>query len=90
MIWVVFLMTTSLVTFAQTPNLINYQAVARNASGQALANQAIALRLSVRQSTAAGTIQYQERHAVTTNAQGLFNVQIGGGAVLSGAFTAIT
>ncbi len=90
LIWVLLLMATSLVSIAQTPNLINYQAVARNASGQALTNQAIAVRLSVRQSTAAGTIQYQERHAVTTNAQGLFNVQIGGGAVLSGTFANIT
>jgi hypothetical protein len=81
---------SSMSTIAQTPNLINYQAVARNAAGAPLANQAIAVRLSVRQSTAAGTIQYQERHAVTTNAQGLFNVQIGAGTVLSGTFAAIT
>ncbi len=39
---------------------------------------------------AAGTIQYQERHTATTNAQGLFNVQIGAGAVLSGTFANIT
>ncbi len=84
------LMLTSIGVYAQVPQLINYQAVARSASGQALANQNIAVRLSVRQSTAAGTVQYQERHTVTTNAQGLFNVQIGAGTVLSGTFAGIT
>ncbi|OWY24740.1 hypothetical protein C7N43_30665, partial [Sphingobacteriales bacterium UPWRP_1] len=89
-IGVVLLTLPSLISIAQTPQLINYQAIARNASGQALTNQNIALRLTIRQSTAAGTIQYQERHTTTTNAQGLCNVQIGGGTPLSGSFAAIT
>lgn len=75
--------------FAQVPALINYQAVARNASGQVLSNQNVALRISIRQSTASGIIQYQERHTGTTNAQGLINLQIGGGTVLQGSFEAI-
>lgn len=77
-------------TWAQAPNKINYQAVARNASGQVLPNQNVALRISIRQNTAAGAVQYQERHTGATNAQGLLNVQIGGGTVLSGNFAAVT
>lgn len=76
--------------FAQTPQLINYQAVARNSAGQPLVNQAVSVRLSVRQSTAGGTIQYQETHSVTSNTQGLINLQIGGGTPNLGTFTAIT
>ncbi|HRK26595.1 MAG TPA: tail fiber domain-containing protein [Chitinophagales bacterium] len=77
-------------TWAQVPNKMNYQAVARNASGQVLPNQNVALRISIRQNTAAGAVQYQELHAGATNAQGLLNLQIGGGAVLSGNFADIT
>jgi hypothetical protein len=90
MIFVLLLSLCSIVVKAQVPALINYQAVARNASGQILSSQSIALRLTVHQSTATGATQYQERHAITTNAQGLCNVQIGGGTVLSGTFAGIT
>jgi len=75
---------------AQVPNRINYQAVARDALGQALTNQSVAVRISVRQNTAGGAVQYQERHTATTNAQGLFNLQIGGGTALLGNFTDVT
>ena len=87
---IVLLLLCSIAVKAQTPALINYQAVARNASGQVLSSQSVALRLTVHQSTATGATQYQERHAITTNAQGLCNVQIGGGTVLSGTFAGIT
>ncbi|QQS28942.1 MAG: tail fiber domain-containing protein [Sphingobacteriales bacterium] len=75
--------------FAQSTQLINYQAIARNSSGQPLVSQNIGIRLSIHQSTA-GTVQYQETHNVTTNAQGLFNVQIGNGTINAGTFSAIT
>lgn len=63
---------------AQTPQLINYQAVARNNSGQALANQTIKVRISLNASDASSaTTFYSETRTVTTNSLGLFNVQIG-------------
>ncbi len=63
---------------AQTPQLINYQAVARNNSGQALANQTIKVRISLNASDgSSATTFYSETRSVTTNALGLFNVQIG-------------
>ncbi len=80
----------SAISYAQAPQLINYQAVARNAAGQPFTNQAVSVRLTVRQSTAGGTVQYQETHNVTTSAQGLLNVQIGGGTPNTGTFAAIT
>jgi hypothetical protein len=63
--------------FAQVPNLMNYQAVARNAQGQALANQAIKLRLTMQLGTGMPIPFYTETRSVTTNALGLFNVQVG-------------
>lgn len=65
---------------AQVPDIMNYQAVARNAAGQALANQSIKVRLSVVKNA---VTQYSETRQVTTNTLGLFNVQIGSAGALS-------
>ncbi len=77
-------------SFAQAPEKLNYQGVARDLSGNVLANDAIGLQIKIRSGSAGGTVVYQETHAVTTNAFGLFNVQIGGGTVQSGTFSSIT
>jgi hypothetical protein len=75
--------------FAQTPNAFNYQAVARNSSGAAIATTAIAVRLTIHDGTSGGTIDYQERQTATTNAFGLFTCLIGTGTALSGTFATI-
>jgi hypothetical protein len=62
---------------AQAPGIFNYQAVARNAVGNALSNKNISVRLTVKDGSAAGPTVYRETRAVTTNPFGLFNVQIG-------------
>ena len=74
--------------FAQTRGF-NYQAVARNNDGSLLANQAVNVRFFIRQSTAAGVAVYEETHAPTTNAYGLFSLEIGAGTVVSGTLDAI-
>ena len=82
-------MCVSLITLAQSPQLLNYQAVARNSGGQPVTNQAIGLRFSVLQGSAAGTTIYQETQTTTTNASGLFTVSIGGGTIVSGTMLGI-
>jgi hypothetical protein len=62
---------------AQAPGIFNYQAVARNAVGNALSNKNISVRITVKDGSAAGPTVYRETRAVTTNPFGLFNVQIG-------------
>ncbi len=62
---------------AQTPQLLNYQGVARNAFGNPIPNRAMTLRLSIRNGNSTGTIVYSETRTVTTNAGGLYTVQIG-------------
>jgi hypothetical protein len=74
---------------AQAPQSFNYQAVARDASGGVLSNQAVSFRISLLQGSTTGTISYSETHAVTTNLLGLVNFAIGGGTVVSGDFSAI-
>jgi hypothetical protein len=75
--------------FAQTPQAINYQGVARDNSGNVLINQAISLRLSILSGSASGTAVYVETHAKTTDGFGLFALQIGQGTVVSGIFSSI-
>ncbi len=74
---------------AQSPQGIPYQAIARNASGVAIANTAVKVRFSIRDSIATGAIKYQETHNPTTSALGLFSVNVGMGTVVSGTFSGI-
>jgi hypothetical protein len=76
--------------FSQSPQAFKYQTVVRNSSGEIVANQSISIRLSIRNLTSAGTIQYREYHNAVTNAFGLVNVEIGEGIPLSGSMTLVT
>ena len=71
---------------AQSPQAIPYQAIVRNASGNIISNQAVKLRFSIHDSLATGTVVYKEIHTLSTNAQGLVNVNIGQGSVQTGSF----
>lgn len=75
---------------AQAPQKINYQAVARNAAGNELQNQPIAVRFTIYNGSSTGTIVYQETGNVTTNQFGLFTTAIGGGTVVQGDFSTIS
>ena len=68
---------------AQTPHAINYQGVARN-NGNVIANDTVALRLSVLADSSAGLPVYVETHTKVTNDFGLFTLQIGSGTPESG------
>ena len=81
------LMTASV--FAQAPNKMSYQAVIRNNSNTLVANQAVAMRISILQGSPSGTAAYVETHTPTTNANGLASIEIGGGTVVSGNFSTI-
>jgi hypothetical protein len=74
---------------AQVPQALEFQGVARDATGNVLSAQSVALRLSILSGSPAGTVVYQESHQVVTSPIGLFNVKIGQGSPLSGAFNNI-
>jgi uncharacterized protein (TIGR02145 family) len=88
-IFLFFLCHASVATFAQSPQGIPYQAIARNASGVAIANTAVKVRFSIRDSIATGAIKYQETHNPTTSALGLFSVNVGMGTIVTGTFSGI-
>lgn len=79
----------SVLTFAQVPEAINYQGIARNSSGVPLLNQALGLRLSVRSGGSNGPVVYQETFTEITNPHGLYTLQIGRGTPTTGTFGAI-
>ena len=71
---------------AQTGGL-NFQGIARNASGAVLANQKINLKFSILKTTETGDVEYTETKETTTNAQGIFAVVVG--EVNASSFAAI-
>lgn len=62
---------------AQAPAKIPYQAIARDASGNALNNAAVVVRFSIREAIVEGPIIWQEVQTTTSNNLGLITVQLG-------------
>jgi hypothetical protein len=75
-----FLMAINL--HAQAPEKFNYQGIARDNNGQALANQALGLRISILNPS--NTALYVEEHNASTNDFGLYNIVIGEGTPVTG------
>src|SRR5277367_5265627 len=75
--------------FAQVPQTFNYQGIARDAGGNVLPNRKIGVELSVLDGAPTGTVVYSETFTDTTNVFGLFSMQVGGGTVVTGSFSAI-
>jgi hypothetical protein len=75
------------VAHAQAPQFIQYQGVALDVAGQALANRNIGLRITLLDGSLTGTTVYAERHAVTTGAAGVYQLLIGGGSPITAGQT---
>ncbi len=72
---ILFLSLIALPVFSQVPLTINYQGVARDASGNPIANQTIGLQFKI--SNPANTSFHSETQSVATNSLGLFSTKIG-------------
>jgi hypothetical protein len=75
---------------AQAPQKMAYQAVIRDASGALLTNTTIGVRVSIRKNSETGSEVFAETHTVTTNANGLANLQIGGGTAVLGGMASVS
>lgn len=76
--------------FSQTPQKINYQAVARNAAGNPLPNNTyVNLRFTIHDGIPFGTVLYMETQPTSTNQFGLVSVAIGTGILVQGVFANI-
>ncbi len=73
--------------FAQSGPTFPYQAVVRNSQNQLIKDSTFAVDVEIYQGA---TLKYSETQSVTTNANGQFTMNIGGGAVVSGAMNDVT
>lgn len=76
-------------TQAQVPQLISYQAVARDLTGKVLSEKPISVQVEILQGSNQGTAVYAETHELTTTKTGTINLLIGGGNALTGTFAEI-
>ncbi len=83
-----FLMITCY-SFAQVPPAFNYQAVARDVSGNVIPNSLLGIKIYIHSTSATGPVVYSETQTPTTNQFGLFTIGIGLGTVVSGNFSTI-
>ncbi len=86
-------MTTSLFlpkqANSQSQNEMSYQSIIRDSSNALVANSVVGIRISILQTSSSGAAVYIETQTPTTNANGMANISIGGGIVLSGNYTNI-
>ncbi len=73
----------------QSPEKFSYQAVIRDNVNQLVINQSIGIQISILQGSATGTAVYVETHTPVSNDNGLITLEVGGGSVVSGSFSAI-
>ncbi len=74
---------------AQTPQSFQYQAVVRDAAGNALINQSVNFQISILSGSPTGTVEFTETHTASTNAYGVVTLSIGGGTPVTGSLSGI-
>ena len=77
------LIAISVFLAAQAPALIPYQAVARDGSGQPIANSNVNVRFTIHDGSAEGVVAWQELQTLNTSALGLFTAQLGSNVQLT-------
>lgn len=90
-IFIFLLIFTSANIFAQSAqkNFINYQGVAKDASGEVITNQSINIQIAIKFGAPDISASYVENHTVTTSANGVFALLIGDGNAVSGDYNTL-
>ena len=91
LIFSIALLCFGVAVLAQSPNLMSYQAIIRNASNQLIVNAPIGVRVSILQGSATGTVVFRETYNPnpTTNSNGLLGLNIGSGLSIIGSFAQV-
>lgn len=85
-----YLLFSSLLAFAQQQQLLlDYQAIARQATGEALNSEWLTVRVEFTAENEEGEVYYAEQHRVQTDNNGYFNLKLGAGTAQSGSFSDI-
>jgi hypothetical protein len=77
------------IAIAQSPQQFAYQAVVRDNNNQLVSNRTIGMRVSILKDSTNGQSAYTETHTPKTNQQGIIQLNIGGGTVVSGSFASV-
>ena len=72
--------------FSQAPQRMTYQAVVRNSTDLLVQNSPVGMRVSILEGSVTGSAVYVETHLTQTNQNGLLNIEIGGGTVVTGIY----
>ncbi len=88
-VFIIFSWFLSAIVAAQAPHLINYQAVARNASGNIITSGTIGVKFEILQGSTTGTVSYAETNSANPSSAGILNLSIGGGTPVSGTLSGI-
>jgi hypothetical protein len=89
LLFLLVVVSFTILSFAQSPQKMSFQAVVRNSSNQLVASQVVGMRISILQSTSTGTAVYVETQTPLSNSNGLISIEIGAGTVVSGTFATI-
>jgi len=77
---IILVLSPALCALSQIPQGFNYQAIARDASGNPITNTAMQVRITIQSEQTGGTIFWQELHSsVTTNDFGMLTLVVGQG-----------
>src|SRR5215218_7226223 len=78
-------------SYAQTPQAINYQAVARTSNGSIIPSQIVNVKFTIFEGNinSTGNVLYQETQQTSTNNYGLFTLAIGKGNPVVGTFSGV-
>ena len=81
-----FLIMPAINIFAQAPEAIKYQAVARDNEGNPITNTLIGGQISILKGSDSGPVVYKETHQALANNFGIIHFNIGMGVVVTGDF----
>ncbi|MEO6818792.1 MAG: tail fiber domain-containing protein [Ginsengibacter sp.] len=85
----IFTLFIAISAVAQSPELMSYQAVVRNAEGKLLIEKPVGIRIKILFQTENGASVYTETHTATTNKNGLVSIKIGAGTIELGKISEI-
>lgn len=88
---ILFLITIAIscCIWAQAPEKMSFQALVRDAGNNLIVNTAVGMQFSILQGSAEGSAVYVETQTPNSTAQGLVNLEIGMGSVVTGIFASI-
>jgi len=84
---VITVVLLSLKLWAQAPQRFSYQAVVRGLNNELVSSKQVGMQISLLQGTENGNAVYVETHKLTSNANGLVSLSVGGGTFVSGSFS---